>query len=113
MSTSEVFQKFYKQLVALLPLDDSLFLAELFTYDLLPNDLKGQIEASTTRADKATIFLDHRIRSEIHAGYSTSFTKLLNVMENSGDCSLTSLTREIRGALDGQPINRDNVAGKV
>ena len=111
MSTSEVFQQFYVKLVSLLPMNDSLFLAELFKCGLLSMNFKEEMEAKITRANKAAFFLDHRINSELSAGYSESFTKLLNLMEDCGHHSLKLLTSEIRAALKGQLINWDNVSG--
>ena len=61
MSTSEVFQQFFVKLIKILPMDDPLFTAELFTCDLLPGNLKQKIEAKETRVDKATCFLDDKI----------------------------------------------------
>ena len=39
MSTSEVFKEFYSKLVKTLPMNDALFIAELYSRDLLPDDV--------------------------------------------------------------------------
>ena len=111
MSTSEVFQQFYVKLVKKLPMDDSLFTAELFACGLLPGDLKQQINAKNTPVDKATCFLDHEIKSDVSVGNSTSFNKLLDVMEDSGNDSLKELAEEIKTALKEGPVNTNNAAG--
>ena len=108
MSTSEVFQQFYVKLVKKLPIDDSLFTAELFAHGLLPGDLKQKIKAEKTPVDKATCFLDHKISSDVTAGNSTSFNKLLDVMEDSGNDSLKELAEEIKTVLKE---GTDNAAG--
>ena len=112
MSTSEVFQRFYEKLVTMLPMDDSLFLAKLFGCGLLPGNCKQQIKAEKTPVDKATCFLDHRISSDVSVGDSTSFNKLLSVMENSGFENLKALAGEIKTALKPQPaVYRNDFAG--
>ena len=111
MSTSEVFQQFYVKLVKKLPMDDSLFLAKLFACGLLPGDLKQQINAKNTPVDKATCFLDHQISSDVSVGNSTSFNKLLDVMEDIGNDSLKELAKKIKIALKEGSDNTDNPAG--
>ena len=111
MSTSEVFKQFYVKLVMILPMDDPLLTAELFACGLLPGDLKQQISAMQTPVDKATCFLDHKISSDVSVGNSTSFNKLLDVMEDSGIDSLKELAEEIKIALKEGPVNTDNAAG--
>ena len=91
MSAGEVFQQFYVELVTALPMNDSLFLANLFTRGLLPGDLKQQIRVEKTLTDKATCFLDHKISHDVSIGNSTSFYQLLNVMEDSGNKTLKML----------------------
>ena len=105
MSTSEVFRQFYVKLVKKLPMDDSLFTAELFAHGLLPGDLKQQIKAEKTPVDKATCFLDHKISSDVSDGNSTNFNKLLDVMEDSENDSLKELAEKIKTALKEGPVN--------
>ena len=111
MSTSKVFRQFYVKLVRILPMDDSLFSAQLFTCGLLPDDLDDKIKAKETPADKAKCFLDHRIRSDVSIGNSTTFNELLNVMEDSDNDSLKVLAEEIKTALKEGIVNTDNAAG--
>ena len=111
MSTSEVFRQFYVKLVKKLPMNDSLFTAELFAHGLLPGDLKQQIDAKNTPVDKATCFLYQKISSDVSVGNSTSFNKLLDVMEDSGNDSLKELAEDIKTALKRGPLNTDNATG--
>ena len=112
MSTSEVFRRFYVKLIKMLPMNDSLFLAELFACDLLPGNLEQQIEAKETPVDKATCFLNHRIKTDISIDDSTSFNKLLNIMEDSDYDNLKVLAEEIKTALKPQPaVSRNDFAG--
>ena len=99
MSTGEVFKQFYVELVTMLPVDDTIFLAKLFSCDLLPGNLMNEIKAEKTTVDKAMCFLNSKISRDISSGDFNSFNKLLNIMEESGHDSLKGLAKKIRTAL--------------
>ena len=109
MSTNEdlVFKRCYVKLVALLPMEDSLFLAKLFSCDLFPGDLKNQIKVQETSIGKATYFLDHVIGPYLSVGNSKNFHKLLSIMEESDNDSLKVLAKEIRVALKERQVSND------
>ena len=108
MSTSEVFKKFYLKLVKGLPMDDTLFRAELFTNDLLPGDHKERVESLTTKSDKAAYFLDHVIKPSVTSDdHGSSFDKLLNIMEDSDHQGVKELAKQIRTSLRKRS-NSDN-----
>ena len=109
MSTSEVFKQFYFKLVTILPVDDTTFLAKLFSCNLLPGNLMNQVMAKETRADKAVCFLNGKISSDISIGDFRSFDKLLSIMEDSGNNSLKLLAKKIRTALKVETVI--NIAG--
>ena len=48
MSTSEVFKQFFAKLVKSLPMDDPIFVAELFSHNLLPGDHYDQVGSQST-----------------------------------------------------------------
>jgi len=48
MSTSEVFKQFFAELAKSLPMDDPIFVAELFSHDLLPGNHYDQVESQST-----------------------------------------------------------------
>ena len=97
MSTSDVFKMFYLKLAKCLPMDDTVFRAELFVNDLLPGDHKERVESLTTESDKAVYFLDHVIKPSVTGGdHGSSFDKLLNVMEDSDHQGVKELAKEIR-----------------
>ena len=104
MSTGEVFKQFYVELVTMLPVEDTIFLAKLFSCDLLPGNLMSQVMAKETRADKAVCFLNGKINSDISIGDFRSFDKLLSIMEDSGNGSLKGLAKEIKTALKTEPV---------
>ena len=94
---AEVFKQFYSELVKTLPMDDAVFIAELFSNDLLPGDLKNQLKLMhRTSADKAVLFLDSVIESSVTSDGGSSFDKLLNVMEDSEYPHVKQLAKQIR-----------------
>ena len=99
MSASEMFKKFYVQLVKNLPMNDSLFTAELFSNDLLPGNLKEHVESLPTKSEKASYFLDHVIKPSVTSDDGSSFDKLLNVMEDSDHQGVKELAKLIRTSL--------------
>ena len=104
MSTSKVFRKFYVQLVKVLPMNDSEFVAELYSCDLLPGNLKDRVKAEKTQADKATCFLDGKINRDVSIDDFSSLMELLKIMEENEDKSLRRLATEIKVALkEGSP----------
>ena len=104
MSTSEVFKQFYVELVTMLPVDDTIFLAKLFSCDLLPGNLMNQVMAKETRADKAVCLLNGKINCDISIGDFRSFDKLLSLMEDSGNDSLKGLAKTIKKVLKAEPV---------
>ena len=82
-------------------MNDAVFVAKLFSNDLLPGDLKNQLKlVHRTPADKAILFLDSVIEPSVTSGGGGSFDKLLNVMEDS---HLRELAVQIRTSLPKRP----------
>ena len=96
---SEIFHKYYLGLVKLLPMNDSLFSANLYGKKLLPGDLKANIQSLSTSADKATKFLDAVIEPAINNGDIRQFKLLLSIMSDSDNSSVKSLAEEIIDTL--------------
>ena len=95
--STEVFQQFYSKLVQSLPVDDAVFIAELFSNDLLPGDLKNHLKLlHRTSADKAVLFLDSVIEPSVTSDGGSSFDKLLNVMEDGEYQHVKELAKQIR-----------------
>lgn len=81
MSLLKVFKKFYPDLVQSLPMSDSIFIAALFSDDLLLGNLKAQVKSLPTSADKAMYFLDNVIEPNVKCDNDSSFKQLLGIME--------------------------------
>ena len=104
MSTNEVFKQFFVELVTMLPVDDTLFLAKLFSCGLLPGNLMNKVMGKDTPAEKAMCFLDGKIKRDISIGDFKSFNKLLDIMEESENGSLKDLAKKIGSALQEDPV---------
>ena len=99
MSPLEVFKKFYPQLTISLPLDDVVFVAELYSHNLLPEYLKEEINAKPTHLEKASDFLDKAIEPSVYIGEDSAFIKLLNIMKDSEYPLLNELAEKIKRKL--------------
>ena len=96
----EVYTNYYPKLVKVLPMNDAIFMAQLYASQFLPGDAKETIAARATRADKASCFLDRYIVAGFEVDESNPlFVKLLNVMEESDDIVLQSVAKEIRNKI--------------
>ena len=96
VSTIDVFQQFYSKLVRTLPMKDAIFVAELFSNGLLPDDLKDRVESQSTSAERASYFLDHGIKPSVTSGVGSNFDKLLKVMEDSKNQNMNELAKQIK-----------------
>jgi len=107
--SAKVFQQFYSRLVKTLPMNDIVFIAELYSRDLLPDDLKEHVESLATSAKKATYFLDHVIKPSVTSGSGNTFDELLNVMEDSDYQGVRELATLIKDSLRKETAdNADN-----
>ena len=98
-AAGEVFQQFYGKLVKILPMNDAIFVADLYSNHLLPGDLKDQLNSKVTSADKATHLLDSVIKPSVTSSAGSSFDELLNVMEDSEYPGVKDLAKLIRTNL--------------
>jgi len=88
-----ILQHHYSSLVDVLPMDDARFRSKLYSAGLLPGNLKEQVKAKSTQADKAEHFLDHAIKND------SNFKELVKVMEECSDHSVQRLAKEIKPKL--------------
>ena len=100
-SLKDVYDDYYPKLIRVLPMNDSLFIAQLYSNKFLPGDAKESVMVRPTRADKATFFLDNYIvKGFDDDGMSNQlFIELIRVMEKSDDLVLKSVAKEIRNKI--------------
>jgi len=90
-----VFVKYYSKLIQQLPINDAVFRSQLYSNKLLPGNLKEEIQAKSTKADKAEHFLDNAIK------YSApNFKKLIALMLKYDDV-LQKTATDIKKKMEG------------
>ena len=102
-ATKIVYRDFYLQLLESLPMGDVLFLELLKHQNLLPGDLKQQVQARATRMEKAVWFLDNAIEHPLKTDNFEPLCRLLTVMTDElhlKNDSLKQLAAEIEQELD-------------
>ena len=104
----EVLKYHYPELLRLLPMEDSIFIGELFKNNLLPHNLKADINSFSTRADKVTKFLDSVITPSANNLNSINFNILLQVMMNSNDNAVKQLADTIISNLNQNCLQSEN-----
>ena len=107
IASSVVFKQFYSKLVETLPMNDAIFIARLYSCDLLPGDLKERVESLRTEAEKTMYFMDHVIKPSVTSDDGSSFDKLLNVMESCNYPCVKELANHIRASIRKRS-NSDN-----
>ena len=95
-----VFKSYYSKLVRLLPMNDECFMSELYTNDLLPGDLKADVESLPTSTKRASKFLDNVIKPSVENNDARKFHILLKLMKENDDISIKELADKIRISLD-------------
>ena len=87
-----------------LPINDAVFVAKLYSYQLLDHNLKSEIEALTTTIEKSQHFLDRSIYPSIDTDDHKRFDNLLIVIETSDDTLVIELAKMIRSSLRKRPM---------
>ena len=84
MTHKEAFDKYSEDMVKCLPMNDTLFIAKLSTFNLLPGNTNDQLQGLPTQADKTLYLLNHVIKPALAISDTASFENLLSVMEQCG-----------------------------
>ena len=103
LSPLEIFQRNYKNLMMVLPLNDDLFMAELYMHDLLPGNLKATLSAIPVPTTRASHFLDNAIMPSVSINDRKKFNVLLNVMTNCNNETVRTLGETINSMLNTDP----------
>ena len=95
-SMKQLYTDYYTKLVRVLPMNDALFMAHLYSSQFLPGDAKESVAARTTRAEKASFFLDNYIEKGFEDdGSNPLFLELLKLMQRSDNLTLKSVANDI------------------
>ena len=111
LSPFEVFKKNYKDLMMVLPMNDDLFMAELYIHDLLPGNLKATLSAIPVSTTRASHFLDNAIMPSVSINDRTKFDVLLNVMKDCNNETVRNLGETISCMLNKDSFT--DKAGKI
>ena len=107
MTHKETFDKYSEELVKCLPMNDTLFIAKLSTFNLLPENTNDQLQGLPTQADKALYLLNHVIKPALAINDTSSFESLLSVMEQCGYDHVKILACIIKSQI-GKENNMDS-----
>ena len=100
MTQVKAYENYVDKLVKCLPMDDALFIVSLSKHQLLPGNTSNKIESLPTQADKALYFLDHVIKPALDIEDTSSFDKLLSIMEQCGYAHVKALACKIKSDID-------------
>ena len=95
----KIIQKYYVDLLEVLPMNDVMFIGRLYSTGLLPNNLKKEVQSKPTSADKADYFLQHGIKND-----TDSFNKLLAIMEKHNDDRLRELADNLHKEMTSNDL---------
>ena len=95
-----LYEKYGEKLIKCLPMEDSIFIAKLLKYELLPGDIINVLKTFPTQDAKAYYFLDHVIKPALDTDDTSSFDNLLSVMEHCDITFVEALAHEIKAELN-------------
>ena len=95
----ELYNEYSVKLIQCLPMDDKLFINALRTNKLLPPVIESRIKALNSGLDQSSYFLDNVIKAGLIIDDSSSFYKLLSVMQKSSHLHVENLGREIEARI--------------
>ena len=82
-------------------MNDECFMSDLYGEDLLPGDLKADVESLPTSTKRASKFLDNAIKPSVEINDSRKLHILVKLMKENDDNSIKELADKIRMSLDG------------
>ena len=100
MAHIRAYQNHLEKLVKCLPMDDTHFTTKLSAQQLLPGDTENKIKPLSTQADKASYFLNHVIKPALDINETSSFDKLLSIMQNCDYIHVEKLAVTIKCEID-------------
>jgi len=93
-----VLDQFVPELLQMLPMNDTVFIAKLIIAGLLPGNLKTTMKLLPTAADKADYFLDEVIFPDLDVG-ARKLNCLLKIMKETEDPYLITVASKIESSL--------------
>ena len=81
-SVTDLFEHYYTELVYSLPMQDAKFLDDLCSHGLISEQFKDELKFLTQCNERASHFLDHKIKPGLATGDITNLLTLFAVMKN-------------------------------
>lgn len=100
MAHTEGYYNYVDKLMKCLPMDDTHFITKLSKQKLLPGNTQNKIETLSTQAEKASYFLNHIIKPALDINDTTSFDRLLAVMQDCGYDHVQNLSCKVKSEID-------------
>ena len=85
---------------------DAVFIAELYTNELLSDSLKEKIESMHVSSERATLFLDTEIKRAINVDDGGNFIVLVKVMEDFDDATVKKIGKKISTMLRKESFSK-------
>ena len=104
-----IYVNYVNKLVKCLPMDDTHFITNLSSQQLLPGDTESKIKALSTQADKASYFLSHVIKPALDIDDISGFNKFLSVMQECEYDYVQKLSDKIRDDINITKLEAGNI----
>ena len=108
----EVYNLYNKDLIQVLPMDDSLFISDLYTSELLPADIEEKVKGSKG-FNKSSLFLDEMIKSALRINNDLNLLKLLSVMKKNKRPHVVELAREMEARINGESYTKPGMIAQL
>ena len=90
-----IYDNYVDRLVKCLPMDDTSFITKLSERKLLPGDTESKIKSFSLPAEKASHFLSHVIKPALDIDDTSSFKRLMSVMQECDYDHVQNLSNKI------------------
>ena len=94
-SVTDLFEHYYTALVYSLPMRDAKFLDDLCSHGLISERFKDELKSLTRCNERASYFLDHKIKPGLATGDITNLLTLFAVMKNCDYDDVKDLAEKI------------------
>ena len=94
-----MYEKYFSNLVEVLPMDDVTFKAKLSKNNILPNGVDAHIESLPTVSEKADYFLKRVIKPSITISQTKEFNNLIATMKECGYAHVERLASEMKSEI--------------
>ena len=95
-SVTDLFEHYYTALVYSLPMQDAKFLDDLCSHGLISEQFKDELKSLTQCNERASHFLDRKIKSGLATGDITNLLTLFAVMKNCNRDNVKDLAEKIK-----------------